>query len=112
MRVLTHSVRGRSWLVVLALFAVSCSTPSSPAPAPDRPTTITEDEVNEAQAAWCQGLIAIATASENDYAKVANDFIDKAYDFNGKSQVFFRPTLAFKPHAFRTDKAGTLSYFI
>jgi len=112
MRALTHSLRGRSWIVVLALFAVSCSTPSSPAPVPDRPTAITEDEVNEAQAAWCKGLVDIAMSSEDKYVKVANDFIDKAYDFNGKDRVFFRPTLAFKPHAFRTDKPGTLSYFI
>ena len=114
MRVLTQFLRGRSSLVVLALFAVSCSTASAPEPVPDRPTTpaITQEEVNEAQAAWCKGLIAIATASEDSYVKVANDFIDKAYDFNGKGKVFFRPTLAFKPHAFRTDKPGTLSYFI
>jgi hypothetical protein len=104
-------MHGRSCLVVLALFAVSCSTPSSPAPVPDRPATspITEEEVNEAQAAWCKGLVAIATASKDNYVKVANDFIDKGYDFNGKGRVFFRPTLAFPPHAFRTDKPGTLS---
>ena len=111
MRVLTHSLRGRSWLVVLALFAVSCST-SSPAPGPDRPNAITEEEVRAAQAAWCKGLIDIATATEQTYVKVANDFIDKAYDFNGDGRVFFRPTLAYNPHAFRTDKPGTLSYFI
>lgn len=116
MRALTHSLRGRSWLVVLALFAVSCSTPSSPAPVADRPTTstITEQEVKDAQAAWCKGLVKIATTSRDrgDYVKEANEFIDKMYDFNGKGRVFFRPTLAFSPHAFRTDKAGTLSYFI
>jgi len=44
--------------------------------------------------------------------EVANDFIDRTYDFNGSGQVFFRPTLAYDPHAFRTDKPGTLSYFI
>ena len=103
MRVLTHWC----WLVVLAMFAVSCSN----APSPGVPT-ITPDEVKEAQAAWCKGLLAIANASESEYVKVANEFIDKAYDFNGKGVVFFRPTLAYKPHAFRTDKAGTLSYFI
>src|SRR5262245_48747913 len=102
MRVPSHFLHGCSWLLVLALFAVSCSTPS-PSPVPDRPTVpaITDEEVNEAQAAWCKGLIAIATASEDTYVKVANDFIDKTYDFSGKG-LFFRPTLAFKPHAFRT----------
>ena len=114
MRALTHSLRGRSWLVVLALFAVSCSTPSSPAPDRPTPSVITEEEVNEAQKAWCKGLVDIATASRDgrDYVKEANEFIDKVYDFNGRGKVFFRPTLAFTPHAFRTDKAGTLSYFI
>ena len=114
MRVLTHSLHGRSWLVVLALFAVSCSTPSSSAPAADRPTTtaITDKEVEDAQKAWCKGLVDIATASQQTYVKVANEFIDRAYDFNGNGRVFFRPTLAYTPHAFRTDRPGTLSYFI
>lgn len=113
MRALTHSLRGCGWLVVLALFAVSCSTSSSSAPG-DQPTTaaITPEEVKTAQDDWCKGLLAIAAASEQTYRQVANDFIDKAYDFNGRGQVFFRPTLAYAPHAFRTDKAGTLSYFI
>lgn len=105
MRVLTHSLR--NWLVVLSLFAVSCSTPSSPSP-------ITEQEIDEAQAAWCKGLVDIAKASREhrDYLTKANEFIDNMYDFNGKGKVFFRPTLAYKPHAFRTDRPGTLSYFI
>src|SRR5262249_13778053 len=108
MRALTHSLHGGSLLVVLALFAVSCSTPSTPAP-------ITADEVNKAQREWCEGLVKIATVSREhgDYERVANDFIDKTYDFswmNGK--LFFRPTLAYKPNAFRTDRPGTLSYFI
>ena len=117
MRVLTHSLRGRSWLVVLALFAVSCSNPSSPAPVADRSSKspITEAEVNAAQAEWCKGLVEIARLNREggDYRSEANKFVDRMYDFDGSgSRVFFRPTLAFAPHAFRTDKAGTLSYFI
>jgi hypothetical protein len=116
MRALTHSLRGRSWLVVLALFAVSCSTASSPAPTPDRPSKspITEAEINAAQKAWCDGLVQIAKVNRDggDYKTEANKFVDKMYDFDGSGKVFFRPTLAFAPHAFRTDKAGTLSYFI
>jgi hypothetical protein len=34
------------------------------------------------------------------------------YEFNGDYKLLFRPTLAYKPHAFRTDRPGTLSYFI
>ena len=119
MRALTHSLHGSSLLVLLALFAVSCSTPSAPAPeatADRKPVpAITVDEVNKAQREWCDGLVEIATVSRNrgNYEEVANKFIDKTYDFswmNGK--LFFRPTLAYPPNAFRTNRAATLSYFI
>jgi hypothetical protein len=116
MRALTHSLRGSSLLVLLALFAVSCSTPSTPGPVTNQSPVpaIKEDEVNKAQREWCEGLIEIATVSRNrgNYEEVANKFIDKAYDFNWMGRLFFRPTLAYKPNAFRTDRAAALSYFI
>jgi hypothetical protein len=76
-------------------------------------TDITEDEVNEAQQAWCDGLIDICRAYQQggDYRKLAVEFIDNLYDFD-RGRVFFRPTLAMAPQNFRTTKAGALSYFI
>jgi hypothetical protein len=74
---------------------------------------ITEREVNEAQQAWCDGLVEISRAySEGgNYRALAEGFIDDLYDFqNGR--VFFRPTLANAPRNFRTTRAGALAYFI
>ena len=56
---------------------------------------MTEDEVNEAQQAWCDGLVAISKAYKQggDYTGLAGKFIDDLYDFQD-GRVFFRPTLA------------------
>ena len=74
---------------------------------------MTEDEVNEAQQAWCDGLVAISKAYKKggDYRGLAGKFIDDLYDFQD-GRVFFRPTLAMAPQNFRTTRAGALSYFI
>jgi hypothetical protein len=121
MRTLTHFLCGCSLLVVLALFAVSCSSPSSPSPVANlstptpTPSPITPTELDDAQAKWCAGLVKIATLSRppvGDWEGEANRFVDEMYDFNGPYKLLFRPTLAYPPHAFRTDRPGTLSYFI
>src|SRR6266550_7863245 len=74
---------------------------------------LTEDDVNKAQEAWCNGLVEISQAHRNnlDYTRLANDFIDRLYDFDG-GRVFFPPTLAMAPQNFRTTRAGALAYFI
>jgi hypothetical protein len=76
-------------------------------------TDITEDEVNKAQDAWCEGLVGISKAYRDklDYEELANNFLDRLYDFE-KGRVFFRPTLAMAPQNFRTTRAGALAYFI
>ena len=80
---------------------------------PSDPNKITKDEVNKAQKRWCKGLLKICEKyiTNGDYKTEAGEFIDKNYDF-GKSEVFFRPTLAMAPHNFRTTREGALSYFI
>lgn len=74
---------------------------------------ITEEEVDDAQQAWCDGLVEICRAySEGgNYRSLAEKFIDDLYDFQD-GRVFFRPTLANPPHNFRTTREGALSYFI
>ena len=74
---------------------------------------ITEEEVDDAQQAWCDGLVAISEAYRNrgDYRGLAEKFIDDMYDFK-EGRVFFRPTLATAPRNFRTTREGALSYFI
>ena len=100
--------------VVLAGLA-GCSTSESPKPAPDAPAkpTITEAEVNAAQQAWCDGLVKVGKVykEHGDYKTAAAQMIDQAYDFK-EGRVFFRPTLAVAPQAFRTTRDGTLAYFV
>ena len=80
---------------------------------PTKAATITEDEVNAAQQAWCDGLVRISKIHRDggDAAAAASQFIDDMYDFKD-GKVFFRPTLAAAPQGFRTTKAGTLAYFV
>ena len=96
--------------LVVLIFSVglsACTTPTKPE------TTITEAEVNAAQQAWCDGLVKIGKtySDHGDYKTVASQIIDDAYDFK-EGKVFFRPTLAVAPRAFRTTKAGALAYFV
>ncbi|MDZ4656218.1 MAG: hypothetical protein SH868_01430 [Bythopirellula sp.] len=88
---------------------LNCSSRSCSA----EPAAITEEEVNAAQQAWCDGLVNIGKVYKagGNYKDVASKFIDDAYDF-GEGQVFFRPTLATAPQAFRTTKEGALAYFV
>ena len=74
---------------------------------------ITEDDVNAAQAAWCEALVTIGRvyAEGGDYRAVARQLIDDLYDYN-EGTVFFKPTLAFGANAFRSTKEGALSYFV
>lgn len=92
------------------LSAGLCLAVSSTAIAAEK---ITKAEVNAAQQAWCDALVAIGkTSTEGGDAKaLATKVLTEAYDYdNGK--VFFKPTLAFGKNTFRPTKAGALSYFV
>jgi hypothetical protein len=105
----------RFCLVVLAVVAAGWanSSPVSYAADPPKKASITEREVQAAQQAWCDGLVQIGKVYENggDYKAEASRFLDDLYDFQ-EGRVFFRPTLAVAPQAFRTTKEGALSYFV
>ena len=77
--------------------------------------TITETELAEARAAWGNGLVAISTAYDDfgiEAARaVADDLLDRLYGFEF-GLILFKPTLSGGAQTFRTDKQGTLSYFI
>jgi hypothetical protein len=75
--------------------------------------SITEDDVNGAQTAWCDALITMGQvySEDGDYKAVASRLIDELYDYK-EGTVFFKPTLAFGANAFRSTKEGALSYFI
>lgn len=74
---------------------------------------ITEQEVNAAQQAWCDGLIAIGAAYRDgqDYQSLAQKVIDELYDYQN-GVVFFKPTLAHGEKVFRCSAVGALAYFV
>ena len=77
--------------------------------------TITETELAEARAAWGNGLVAISIAYDDDGIEaaraVADDLLDGLYGFEF-GPILFKPTLSGGAQTFRTDKQGTLSYFL
>ena len=74
---------------------------------------ITEEQVNQAQQAWCDGLINIGTVYRQggDYRAVATEIVDSLYDYKD-GVVFFKPTLAHGANTFRSTRDGAISYFV
>lgn len=76
---------------------------------------ISELEISQARQSWGEGLIKISSTFDNegiDKAKViANIELDRLYGFEF-GPILFKPTLSGGSQTFRTDKEGTLSYFI
>lgn len=76
---------------------------------------ITVAEVEAAQRAWGDALVAIATEYDRNgqaAAKaLAERVIDTAYGYD-LGPVLFKPTLAAPPTTFRTDREGALAYFV
>ena len=76
---------------------------------------ITRAEVEEAQRAWGNALVSIATEFDrNGHAaakRLAEQVIDTAYGYQ-MGPVLFKPTLAAPPTTFRTDRNGALAYFV
>lgn len=77
--------------------------------------TITETDLADARAAWGEGLIAISKAYDDGgidgVRAIAGDLLDSLYGFEF-GPILFKPTLSGGDRTFRTDKTGTLSYFI
>jgi hypothetical protein len=102
----------------LALGAAGAIVLSTPALAND-PTVvnraITEQEVFDAQQAWCQALVAISTlhAKEGQPAAkgLAEEVLDAAYGYQ-LGAVLFKPTLTVNPQTFRMTRQGALAYFV
>ena len=76
---------------------------------------ITQAEVEAAQRAWGDALVAIATEydkkGKDAATQLAGQVIDSAYGYN-MGPVLFKPTLAAPPTTFRTTRDGALSYFV
>lgn len=81
--------------------------------APYAPITVAE--VEAAQRAWGNALVAISTEYDSkgfDAAKkLAGAVLDGAYGY-GMGPVLFKPTLTLAPQTFRTTRDGALAYFV
>lgn len=73
---------------------------------------ISEQDVIDAQTAWGNGIVAIASEHTNggDYTERAKEHIETLYTYGGYA-VMFKPTLAAKDQ-FRETFEEALSYFI
>ena len=77
--------------------------------------TIKETELVKARTAWGDGLVAISKAYDDrgieEARNLASDLLDRLYGFEF-GPILFKPTLSGGAQTFRTDRDGTLSYFI
>jgi hypothetical protein len=85
----------------------------APHVAPYAPLTLAE--VEAAQKAWGDALVAISTEYDTKgiaaATKLAGDVLDSAYAYN-MGPVLFKPTLTVAPQTFRTTREGALAYFV
>ena len=74
---------------------------------------ITAEEVEAAQTAWGEGIVAIGTAftAEEDYRAAATAHIANHYAYGDDATILFKPTLAAEDQ-FREDAEQALSYFV
>lgn len=75
-------------------------------------SSITEQEVLDAQKAWGEGIVNIGNVylEKGDYKAAATDHLNNFYNYE-EGTVLFKPTLTSEKQ-FRTDFQGALSYFI
>ncbi len=104
-------------LCVSALALGACAEVDS-APAADGEMVaandpITAAEVEAAQTAWGEGIVAIGQAytDEGDYRAAATDHIAKFYNYADGETLLFKPTLA-ATDQFRESTDEALSYFV
>jgi hypothetical protein len=76
---------------------------------------ITIAEVEAAQKAWGDALVAISTEHDTKghaaATRLAEQVLDAAYAY-GMGPVLFKPTLTVAPQTFRTAREGALAYFV
>ena len=73
---------------------------------------VSVSDVDSAQKAWGNGIVAIATAHRDgdDYVSIARNHVDTLYAY-GQTNVLFKPTLA-AVEQFRPNFESALSYFV
>lgn len=100
-------------LYAAAPAAAMPTTMTVSAPASQAPITLAE--VQAAQTAWGNALVAISTEYEREgreaAARLAGRVLDSAYGYN-LGPVLFKPTLTVAPQTFRATRDGALAYFV
>lgn len=102
-------------LTILPAFAVANDTYASANLNTAAAAPITTAEVEAAQRAWGEALVAISTEHERNgqaaAKRLAEQVINAAYGYD-LGPVAFKPTLAAAPTTFRTTREGALAYFV
>ena len=100
------SVLGASSLALAACGGDEAATTATANP-------ITAAEVEAAQIAWGEGIVAIGSVftEEGDYRARAAEHIETHYAYGDGATILFKPTLAAEDQ-FREDAEQALSYFV
>jgi len=76
---------------------------------------ITQEDLSIVRDSWGAGIIAISKAYDekgiDPATTIANQILDNLYGFELGS-ILFKPTLSWGKQTFRSDKEGTLSYYL
>ncbi|WP_337661402.1 phosphoribosyl-AMP cyclohydrolase [Erythrobacter sp. Alg231-14] len=97
---------------VSALTLAACDSAATKADAA-KANPITEAEVEAAQIAWGEGIVAIGQVftEEGDYSGRAAEHIATHYAYGDDATILFKPTLASEDQ-FRETSEEALSYFV
>lgn len=100
-------------LAIAALLTVFSPTRAQANAVHGGPVPITVADLETAQLAWCDALLAISkTHREGGDAKaLAASIIDAAYNYE-MAPVLFKPTLTHGEQTFRVTREGALAYFV
>lgn len=109
----TMSLCLHALIIIPWIFLSACST-QLPSEKADRATCpLTVEMIEEAQNAWCKGLVSIGEAPlyERRPRDVAAEMIDDLYNY-AVVPVLFKPTLTHGSQTFRPSREGALAYFV
>ncbi len=97
----------KSWQARISIGFLAVALMTAPAA-----MAITAEEVEEAQATWGAGVVAIGAAysDDGDYEAVAREHVETLYAFQ-MGDVLFKPTKAVEDQ-FRTTEEEAVSYFV
>lgn len=96
-----------------ALTLAACGDDATASGSDAAANPITAAEVEAAQQAWGEGIVAIGAVftEEGDYTARAQEHIDTHYAYGDDQTILFKPTLAAEDQ-FRETTEEALSYFV